>query len=328
MFLPGGIAGTIDAWARRRRGERARSSLRSPRRRGCRGRAAAGGGARVTWEWQFAERSSSDGAHTIGRWLDRPGARARRSASRSTTAASRSATRPRGPRARAVASLCAGRATAPGDRIATVSGNSIDHVVAFFACAKAGVAFVPLSWRLTAARAGRRAPARRPRSSCSSRTSTRRSPPTRCALGTGRMPTPRRSRRSARPGSRPPCRRATPASASRARPAPCSTTTRCWSSSPRAARRRRRASCSPTRTASGTTSPSPARAAHGRRRRARDAAAVPRRRLELPAAARVVGGRDRGARALVPAVPRAAAAAGAPGDHDDGRADAVPAAGG
>ncbi|MGL4255983.1 MAG: class I adenylate-forming enzyme family protein, partial [Microbacterium sp.] len=37
----------------------------------------------------------------------------------------------------------------PGDRIATVSGNSADHVVAFFACALAGVAFVPLSWRLT-----------------------------------------------------------------------------------------------------------------------------------------------------------------------------------
>ncbi|MEZ3161469.1 AMP-binding protein [Microbacterium sp. BWT-B31] len=36
-----------------------------------------------------------------------------------------------------------------GHRIATVSGNSSDHVVAFFACALAGVAFVPLSWRLT-----------------------------------------------------------------------------------------------------------------------------------------------------------------------------------
>jgi len=28
MFLPGGIAGTIDAWVRRRRGERTRSQLR------------------------------------------------------------------------------------------------------------------------------------------------------------------------------------------------------------------------------------------------------------------------------------------------------------
>ncbi len=37
-----------------------------------------------------------------------------------------------------------------GDRIATVTGNSADHVVAFFACAKAGLVLVPLSWRLSA----------------------------------------------------------------------------------------------------------------------------------------------------------------------------------
>ena len=36
-----------------------------------------------------------------------------------------------------------------GDRIATLSGNSADHVVLFFACAKAGLVLVPLSWRLT-----------------------------------------------------------------------------------------------------------------------------------------------------------------------------------
>jgi fatty-acyl-CoA synthase len=35
-----------------------------------------------------------------------------------------------------------------GDRIATLTGNSSDHVVAFFACAKAGLVQVPLSWRL------------------------------------------------------------------------------------------------------------------------------------------------------------------------------------
>jgi len=28
MFLPGGIAGTVDTWVRRRRGERTRSPLR------------------------------------------------------------------------------------------------------------------------------------------------------------------------------------------------------------------------------------------------------------------------------------------------------------
>lgn len=36
-----------------------------------------------------------------------------------------------------------------GDRVATLTGNSADHVVAFFACAKAGLVLVPLSWRLT-----------------------------------------------------------------------------------------------------------------------------------------------------------------------------------
>ncbi|MFB9776747.1 class I adenylate-forming enzyme family protein [Brevibacterium otitidis] len=38
-----------------------------------------------------------------------------------------------------------------GSRICTVSGNSIDHVAAFFACALAGAVFMPLSWRLTPA---------------------------------------------------------------------------------------------------------------------------------------------------------------------------------
>lgn len=36
-----------------------------------------------------------------------------------------------------------------GDRIATITGNSADHVVLFFACAKAGLVLVPLSWRLS-----------------------------------------------------------------------------------------------------------------------------------------------------------------------------------
>lgn len=38
---------------------------------------------------------------------------------------------------------------AVGDRIATITGNSADHVVLFFACAKAGLVLVPLSWRLS-----------------------------------------------------------------------------------------------------------------------------------------------------------------------------------
>jgi fatty-acyl-CoA synthase len=36
-----------------------------------------------------------------------------------------------------------------GDRVATITGNSSDQVVLFFACAKAGLALVPLSWRLS-----------------------------------------------------------------------------------------------------------------------------------------------------------------------------------
>ena len=36
-----------------------------------------------------------------------------------------------------------------GDRVATITGNSADHVVLFFACAKAGLVLVPLSWRLS-----------------------------------------------------------------------------------------------------------------------------------------------------------------------------------
>src|SRR5690606_15196702 len=41
-----------------------------------------------------------------------------------------------------------------GDRVVTVTGNSAEHVVLFFACAKAGLVLVPLSWRLTPAELG------------------------------------------------------------------------------------------------------------------------------------------------------------------------------
>jgi fatty-acyl-CoA synthase len=37
-----------------------------------------------------------------------------------------------------------------GDRVATLTGNSPEHVAAFFACAKAGLILAPLSWRLAA----------------------------------------------------------------------------------------------------------------------------------------------------------------------------------
>jgi fatty-acyl-CoA synthase len=38
-----------------------------------------------------------------------------------------------------------------GDRVATLTGNSPEHVEALFACAKAGLVLVPLSWRLSPA---------------------------------------------------------------------------------------------------------------------------------------------------------------------------------
>lgn len=89
-----------------------------------------------------------DGAHTIGRWLT----------DRAAASPDHTAIDDRGvrivyadleARARELAFSLRRAGFGPGDRLATVSGNSIDHVVAFFACAKSGVAFVPLSWRLS-----------------------------------------------------------------------------------------------------------------------------------------------------------------------------------
>lgn len=90
----------------------------------------------------------ADGAHTVGRWL----------CDRAAVSPLRIAIDDRGVTT-TYAALCA-RATrlsrawtdagyGPGMRVATVSGNSTEHVVAFFACAMVGMAFIPLSWRLT-----------------------------------------------------------------------------------------------------------------------------------------------------------------------------------
>ena len=89
-----------------------------------------------------------DGPHTIGRWLT----------DRAIQSPRRIAIDDRGvtidygtlaTRATVLADALGGAGYGPGHRIATISGNSTDHVVAFFACALAGVAFVPLSWRNT-----------------------------------------------------------------------------------------------------------------------------------------------------------------------------------
>ncbi|HEY7489076.1 MAG TPA: long-chain fatty acid--CoA ligase [Streptosporangiaceae bacterium] len=49
------------------------------------------------------------------------------------------------------AGLLASGAAAPGDRVASLTGNSPEHVELLFACAKAGLILVPLNVRLTAA---------------------------------------------------------------------------------------------------------------------------------------------------------------------------------
>ena len=43
----------------------------------------------------------------------------------------------------------AARGLVRGDRLATLTGNSPEHVEVFFACAKLGLILLPLSWRLT-----------------------------------------------------------------------------------------------------------------------------------------------------------------------------------
>lgn len=97
----------------------------------------------MTWDVDL-----DDGAHTIGRWLtDRAARSPRRIAIDDRGVTSDYATL--AARATSLAEGLRQSGFGPGDRVATVSGNSTDHVVVFFACALSGVAFVPLSWRLT-----------------------------------------------------------------------------------------------------------------------------------------------------------------------------------
>lgn len=89
-----------------------------------------------------------DGPHTIGRWLlDRAWQSPHHTAIDDRGVTMDYATL--AARADAFAQRLRDAGYGPGHRVATVSGNSADHVVALFACALAGVAFVPLSWRLT-----------------------------------------------------------------------------------------------------------------------------------------------------------------------------------
>lgn len=89
-----------------------------------------------------------DSLHTLGRWTS----------DRAVATPDRIAVDDRGvqlsylaldARAAALADSLRGAGFGIGDRIATITGNSSDQVVLFFACAKAGVVLVPLSWRLS-----------------------------------------------------------------------------------------------------------------------------------------------------------------------------------
>ena len=89
------------------------------------------------------------GRHTLGRWTsDRarltPGKVAVEHEGVATTYAELDA------RATALAERLVRAGYVPGDRIATLTRNCADHVVLFFACAKAGLVLAPMSWRLTA----------------------------------------------------------------------------------------------------------------------------------------------------------------------------------
>jgi fatty-acyl-CoA synthase len=53
-------------------------------------------------------------------------------------------------RSDALAAALLQRGLRRGDRVATLTGNSPEHVLVFFACAKAGFMLVPLNWRLAA----------------------------------------------------------------------------------------------------------------------------------------------------------------------------------
>ena len=54
-------------------------------------------------------------------------------------------------RAARLAAGLAERGLRRGDRLATLTGTSPDHVATFFACARLGVALQPISWRLAPA---------------------------------------------------------------------------------------------------------------------------------------------------------------------------------
>jgi len=92
---------------------------------------------------------TGDGRHTIGRWIrDRARATPERVAvdyaDRLVTYGELDAG------SDAFAAAFHERGLRRGDRVATLTGNTPEHVMVMFACAKAGLVLVPISWRLAA----------------------------------------------------------------------------------------------------------------------------------------------------------------------------------
>lgn len=92
---------------------------------------------------------TGDGLHTLGRW---PGDVARRTPRRIAVddGTDRISYADLDRRADALARTLRAAGCHPGDRIATLTTNSAAHIVLFFACARARLVLVPLSWRLAA----------------------------------------------------------------------------------------------------------------------------------------------------------------------------------
>jgi fatty-acyl-CoA synthase len=90
------------------------------------------------------------GQHTIGRWLED---RARNTPTRVAIdfAGAQITYRGLDLRASRMSAALGVRGVARGDRIATLTANSPDHVALLFACARLGAALQPLNWRLAPA---------------------------------------------------------------------------------------------------------------------------------------------------------------------------------
>ena len=92
--------------------------------------------------------TAQDGLHTVARWIgDRAAVDPDRVAVDDGTG--RVTYGELDARCAHLAAVMVAAGMRPGDRIATLTVNSTDHVVAFFACARARLALVPLSWRLS-----------------------------------------------------------------------------------------------------------------------------------------------------------------------------------